>query len=97
MTNLQAIILAIVQGLTEFLPISSSGHLVLVPHFFAWADQGLAFDVAVHFGSLLAVLAFFRNDIFALIRGGVQVLGGCCGLSPAHIAALAPLKMHGRA
>lgn len=76
MTNLQAIILAIVQGLTEFLPISSSGHLVLVPHFFAWADQGLAFDVAVHFGSLLAVLAFFRNDIFALIRGGVQVLGG---------------------
>ncbi len=76
MTNLQVIILAIVQGLTEFLPISSSGHLVLVPNFFAWADQGLAFDVAVHFGSLLAVLAFFRKDILALIKGGVQVLGG---------------------
>ena len=76
MTNLQVIILAIVQGLTEFLPISSSGHLVLVPYFFAWTDQGLAFDVAVHFGSLLAVLAFFRKDILALIKGGLQVLGG---------------------
>jgi undecaprenyl-diphosphatase len=76
MTNFQVIILAIVQGLTEFLPISSSGHLVLVPSFFEWADQGLAFDVAVHFGSLLAVLAFFRNDILGLIRGGLQVLGG---------------------
>ena len=76
MTNLQVIILAIVQGLTEFLPISSSGHLVLVPAFFEWADQGLAFDVAVHFGSLLAVLAFFRKDILGLIRGGFEVLGG---------------------
>jgi undecaprenyl-diphosphatase len=76
MTTLQVIILAIVQGLTEFLPISSSGHLVLVPAFFAWADQGLAFDVAVHFGSLLAVLAFFRKDILGLIKGGFQVLGG---------------------
>lgn len=76
MTNLQVIILAIVQGLTEFLPISSSGHLVLVPNFFAWSDQGLAFDVAVHFGSLLAVLAFFRQDIVALVQGGLQVLGG---------------------
>ncbi|MEJ2129868.1 MAG: undecaprenyl-diphosphate phosphatase [Woeseiaceae bacterium] len=76
MTTLQVIILAIVQGLTEFLPISSSGHLVLVPHFFDWADQGLAFDVAVHFGSLIAVLLFFRQDIFGLLRGSVQVLGG---------------------
>ena len=76
MTTLQVIILAIVQGLTEFLPISSSGHLVLVPHFFDWADQGLAFDVAVHFGSLIAVLLFFRQDIFGLLRGGIQVLGG---------------------
>ncbi|MBT8109017.1 MAG: undecaprenyl-diphosphate phosphatase [Gammaproteobacteria bacterium] len=76
MTNLQVIILAIVQGLTEFLPISSSGHLVLVPFFFDWQDQGLAFDVAVHFGSLLAVILFFRKDIAGLIRGGFQVLGG---------------------
>ena len=75
MTGLQVVILAIVQGLTEFLPISSSGHLVLVPVFFGWTDQGLAFDVAVHFGSLIAVLIFFRSDIHALLRGGVQVLG----------------------
>jgi undecaprenyl-diphosphatase len=74
-TGFQVIILAIVQGLTEFLPISSSGHLVLVPVFFGWTDQGLAFDVAVHFGSLIAVLIFFRTDIHALLRGGLQLLG----------------------
>ncbi len=54
MDPLQAIVLAIVQGLSEFLPISSSGHLVLVPYFFGWPDQGLAFDVAVHVGTLFA-------------------------------------------
>jgi undecaprenyl-diphosphatase len=86
MTNLQVIILAIVQGLTEFLPISSSGHLVLVPYFFAWDDQGLAFDVAVHFGSLLAVLMFFRRDIAGLLRGGVQVLGGKVDTIEARLA-----------
>lgn len=75
MTELQVIILAIVQGLTEFLPISSSGHLVLVPFFFGWSDQGLAFDVAVHFGSLIAVLLYFRADVQGLLRGTVQVLG----------------------
>ena len=75
MTGFQVIVLAIVQGLTEFLPISSSGHLVLVPAFFGWTDQGLAFDVAVHFGSLIAVLLFFRKDIVALLRGSVEVLG----------------------
>lgn len=69
-------VLAIVQGITEFLPISSSGHLVLVPVMFGWADQGLAFDVAVHFGSLAAVCIFFRNDIASLLSGSVQVLGG---------------------
>jgi undecaprenyl-diphosphatase len=74
MTWLQVIVLAIVQGLTEFLPISSSGHLVLVPSAAGWADQGLAFDVAVHFGSLLAVCAYFRDDILALLRGGRQLL-----------------------
>ena len=76
MTTLQIIILAIVQGLTEFLPISSSGHLVLVPYLFSWTDQGLAFDVAVHFGSLAAVCIFFRKDIASLITGGVKLLGG---------------------
>ena len=76
MTTIQIIVLAVVQGLTEFLPISSSGHLVLVPYLVAWTDQGLAFDVAVHFGSLLAVVVFFREDIAGLLRGGVQLLGG---------------------
>jgi len=73
-TWLQVIVLAIVQGLTEFLPISSSGHLVLVPSAVGWSDQGLAFDVAVHFGSLIAVCVFFRDDIVALLRGSGQLL-----------------------
>ena len=72
MTGLQIIVLAVVQGLTEFLPISSSGHLVLVPYLVDWADQGLAFDVAVHFGSLIAVAVFFREDILGLLRGALQ-------------------------
>ena len=76
MTWLQTIVLSIVQGLTEFLPISSSGHLVLVPVFFGWTDQGLTFDVAVHFGSLAAVAVYFRNDLKGLIAGGVRLLGG---------------------
>lgn len=76
MTTLQIIVLAIVQGLTEFLPVSSSGHLVLVPHLADWADQGLAFDVAVHAGSLVAVCAFFRKDMLGLLHGGARLLGG---------------------
>ena len=76
MTTLQVIILAIVQGITEFLPISSSGHLVLVPYLFEWQDQGLAFDVAVDFGSLVAVCIFFRKDIASLLSGATQILGG---------------------
>lgn len=72
----QLIVLAVVQGLTEFLPISSSGHLVLVPDVFGWTDQGLTFDVAVHFGSLVAVCVYFRNDIAALLSGAVDMLAG---------------------
>jgi len=68
MNLLQAIVLAVVQGISEFLPISSSGHLILVPHFLGWPDQGLAFDVAVHVGTLLAVLIYFRQQIAALLR-----------------------------
>ena len=63
MDLVQAIVLAIVQGLSEFLPISSSGHLILIPHFFGWSDQGLAFDVAVHLGTLLALLVYFRRQL----------------------------------
>ena len=58
----QAFWLALIQGLTEFLPISSSAHLILLPRFVNWSDQGLAFDVAVHMGTLIAVVVYFRDD-----------------------------------
>lgn len=60
--------LAIIQGITEFLPISSSGHLILMPQLFDWPDQGLAFDVAVHVGTLMAVVIYFRHDIWLMTR-----------------------------
>ncbi len=63
METLHIFILALVQGLTEFLPISSSAHLILVPRVFGFEDQGLAFDVAVHLGSLLAVIGYFRREL----------------------------------
>ena len=63
MTIIQWIVLAIIQGVTEFLPISSSAHLILPAQVLGWADQGLAFDVAVHVGSLLAVIIYFRKTI----------------------------------
>lgn len=69
MTSFQATVLAIVQAVTEFLPISSSGHLILVPHFLGWPDQGLAFDIATHTGTLLAILVYFRRDVLDLIAG----------------------------
>jgi undecaprenyl-diphosphatase len=72
----QAVVLAVVQGLTEFLPVSSSGHLVLVPKLLGWTDQGLAFDVAVHVGTLLAVLLYFRRDLLPLLRGLIRWLSG---------------------
>ena len=69
MTFFEIIILAIIQGLTEFLPISSSAHLILPAEILGWHEQGLAFDVAVHVGSLLAVIIYFRNDITKLTVG----------------------------
>ena len=65
---IQVVVLAVLQGLTEFLPISSSAHLILLPLLVAWPDQGLAFDVAVHVGTLLAVLAYFRRDLLRMGR-----------------------------
>ena len=76
MDLMQIIILAIVQGLTEFLPISSSAHLILVPLVVKWPDQGLAFDVAVHVGSLLAVLTYFRHTVKSLITAWFGSLTG---------------------
>ncbi|MFO1127346.1 MAG: undecaprenyl-diphosphate phosphatase [Rhodospirillales bacterium] len=78
MSLTQIVVLAVVQGITEFLPISSSGHLILVPVLMGWPDQGLALDVANHVGSLSAVIVYFWRDVrdmalgfFALLRGHV--------------------------
>lgn len=68
----QAVLLALIQGLTEFLPISSSAHLLLPSLLLGWPDQGLAFDVAVHLGTLLAVLLYYRKDLLYLLMGGVE-------------------------
>jgi len=70
----QVTFLALIQGLTEFLPISSSGHLILPAKIFGWADQGLAFDVAVHVGTLLAVMIYFHKDIRLMISGWLTSL-----------------------
>jgi undecaprenyl-diphosphatase len=76
MDTLQAVILALVQGLTEFLPISSSAHLILVPRLLGWEDQGLAFDVAVHVGTLVAVVAYFRHELGDMFVAWLQSLRG---------------------
>lgn len=65
---IQALILAVLQGLTEFLPISSSAHLVIPSLVLGWPDQGLAFDVAVHVGTLAAVVLYYRRDLWAMLR-----------------------------
>ena len=74
--KLQATVLALLQGLTEFLPISSSAHLILVPRFLGWPDQGLAFDVAVHLGTLMAVVWYFRRDLIAISGAWFRSVGG---------------------
>lgn len=70
----QIIILALVQGITEFLPISSSGHLILIPVLTGWKDQGLITDVMVHMGSFVAVLVYFWRDVIKLTKGGLDLL-----------------------
>jgi len=67
MTLIQIIVLSLIQGLTEFLPVSSSAHLILGSRVFSWPDQGLVFDVATHLGTLLAVLVYFRKDIWKMV------------------------------
>jgi undecaprenyl-diphosphatase len=71
-TELQALILGAVQGLTEFLPVSSSAHLVLVPWLFGWDDPGLAFDVALHLGSLLALLIYYWREWLTMVLSIVR-------------------------
>ena len=68
MSTFEAVILGLVQGLTEFLPISSSGHLTIVPWLFNWEQPGLAFDASLHFGTLVAVVIYFRLELVRLIR-----------------------------
>ena len=72
MSYTQAVVLGLVQGLTEFLPVSSSGHLILVPRVFGWPDQGLAFDAALHLGTLAALVAYFRGELIGLVVGSVS-------------------------
>ena len=74
MTLIQIIILAIVQGITACLPVSSSGHLVLVPKLIGWQDQGIIFDIAMHLGSLAAVCIYFKEDITKLFFSFSELL-----------------------
>lgn len=76
MPLLHLAVLAVIQGLTEFLPVSSSGHLILAPHLFGWRDQGLVIDVAVHIGTLGAVLVYFWRDIWGMTIGLLRALKG---------------------
>ena len=69
MDGLQALFLALIQGLTEFLPVSSSAHLILPSQLLGWPDQGLAFDVAVHAGTLVAVMVYYRESLTSLLMG----------------------------
>ncbi len=71
---LQALILGVIQGVTEFLQISSSAHLILVPRFAGWPDQGLAADIMANTGTLFAVLAYFRRELLAMVRAGTRRL-----------------------
>jgi undecaprenyl-diphosphatase len=76
MLILQIIVLALIQGITEFLPISSSGHLLLVPALTGWPDQGVLTDVMVHMGSFLAVVVYFWRDCVKLTMGGIGLARG---------------------
>lgn len=69
MDIIQALILSLIQGITEFLPISSSGHLIIIPKLLNWRDQGLAFDVVIHLGTSMAAIVYFREYIFDVVKG----------------------------
>jgi undecaprenyl-diphosphatase len=92
---IHALILAVIQGITEFLPISSSGHLILVPALLGWEDQGLAFDIAVHLGTLLALCLYFRRDIVELFKGLLDASRPSAVLARAIILATIPLGLGG--
>ncbi len=85
MTYAQALVLGLVQGATEFLPVSSSGHLILVPYALGWPDQGLAFDAVMHLGTLAALVAYFRLELVAILA---SVGGGAGGHGSRRLALL---------
>src|SRR5260370_17007365 len=86
MPLLQVIVLAVVQGLTEFLPISSTAHLYLTSWLFGWQVEGLDFDIALHIGTLLAVLIYFARDWVQIIAQGFGIrMSGDEELKPTHI------------
>src|SRR5215467_13093109 len=72
MNLLQAIVLGAVQGLTEFLPVSSTAHLIIIPKMLGWEDPGLTFDVALHLGTLVALLIYFREEWIRLVQSGIE-------------------------
>src|SRR5499427_8116114 len=76
MNVFQATVLGIIQGLTEFLPVSSTAHLIIIPKFLGWEDPGLTFDVALHLGTLVALLVFFWKDWVSLIQSGIDYTRG---------------------
>ena len=86
MTILQAIVFGAVQGFTEFLPVSSTAHLILLPWFLGWPDPGLAFDVALHLGTLVALLIYFRADWIALIASAFDFARGRAKSTDARMA-----------
>ncbi|WP_299970053.1 undecaprenyl-diphosphate phosphatase [uncultured Roseobacter sp.] len=86
MTLFQLFVVAAIQGLTEFLPVSSSGHLVLLPSVTNWDDQGLAIDVAVHVGTLFAVVLYFWSDVKIALAGSVRLLCGRVDTDGARLA-----------
>ncbi len=95
METVQTIFLALLQGIVEFLPISSSGHLILVPAVLGWQYQGLAFDIAVHLGTLTAVIAYFRRDLKAIITAMAGTGGPQARLGWSIIVASIPVAIAG--
>ena len=98
MTSLQALVLALIQGLTEFLPISSSAHAILTPILFGWPDQGLTFDIVTNAGTLTAVLVYFRRDLLDMltrVEAWRRNPGGGAPMAPALVLATLPVVVAG--
>lgn len=97
MTPLHAVVLGLVQGATEFLPVSSSGHLILVPRLLGWPDQGLAFDAAIHLGTVLALLIYFAEELRRLGEGVLARRPADCRLAAGVLLGSIPAGLAGLA